>query len=179
MFRNGSNYAMSILDNIACDAAGLAYEELRIAARNLRCNELWAKVSTRAKRKVDRATKDDVDELLALVTLVPLLERLGPLDKQQVSMVLDSELDWLNCCAAMEKEPAFSPSHSFDSDRGKLFLFFLKDEDLFLSVHVGPEGEFQGLDLVLKDENELKGGKDTWVAQKLTNYLLNFLWLSI
>lgn len=180
MFRNGSNYAMSILDNIAGDAAGLAYEELRFAARSLRCNELWTKISSRTpKRKADVPTKEDVDEMLVLVTQVPLLQRLGPIDKQQLSLVLESGLNWFSCCAAMEKEPIFCPSHNFASDEGKLFLFFLKEEHLFLSIRAGRHGDLQSLDLVLKDESELKGGKDTLVIQKLTNYLLNFLWLSI
>jgi hypothetical protein len=160
MFRNGSNFAMSILDNIAGDAAGLAYDELRFAARNLRCDELWNRMSSRVpKRKAGIPTKEDVDELLELVTEVPLLERLSSLDKQQVSLVLGSGLNWLSCCAAMQKEPVFTPSHNFNSAKEKLFLFFLKDEDLFLLIRLGHQGELWGLDLVCKAESELNSGK--------------------
>ena len=41
MFREGSNVAIHVLDNIVVEAAGLAFKELKFVAERLRRDALW------------------------------------------------------------------------------------------------------------------------------------------
>ena len=122
-----------------------------------------------------------MEELLVLIPPIELLDNLAALDKERIELVMGGCMNWLNCCAAMEKEPAFSPSHSFTSlaTRSKLHLFHLKEDDLFMLFRLSLEGDLIGLSLVSREENLLKQGIHSLVAQKLTNYLLNYLWFAI
>ncbi|CAB9512295.1 seizure threshold 2 [Seminavis robusta] len=173
------DYGMTMRDTIAGEAAGIVYAELRAAAWDLRSNELWKKVATRTGGEA--VSEEDVDELLVLVPPIPLLENLSQVDQERIAMVMGSGLDLLNCCAAMQSEPAFSPSHSFTSSdsRSRLFLFHLKGEDLFLIFRLSLQGELIELSLASREDNLVKKGQRILVAQKVTNYLLNFLWLTI
>jgi hypothetical protein len=176
IFLKGSNYGMTIYDTIAAEAAGLAYEEIRQAAWDLRTNDLWKKL-VGPSRKGDVVSEEDAEELLILIPPIPLLDQLDCIDKDRIAMVLGSGVNWLMCCAAMEKEPAFLPSHAFTTSDSRLHLFHIKDVDLFLVFRLSLLGELDGLSLVSREEN--LNGRDALVVQKLTNYLLNYLWFAI
>jgi hypothetical protein len=178
IFLNGSNYGMTIYDTIAAEAAGLAYEEIRQAAWDLRTNDLWKKL-VGPRRKGDVVSEEDVEELLVLIPPIPLLDQLDTMDKDRFAMVVGSGINWLTCCAAMEKEPAFAPFHTFATFDSRLYLFHIKEEDLFLVFRLSLIGELNGLSLVSREENVILEGKHTLLVQKLTNYLLNYLWFSI
>ena len=182
MFRNGSNTAMSILNNIAVEAAGLAYEELRCSAKDLRRNDLWAKTSKIHKRKEDKPTMEDVQELLVLIAPEPLLERLTASDKHKVATVMGSGIHWLSCCDSMTKEPSFSPSHVFPSDTNEgttMYLYYVRDNDLLLWFQLNQQGDLLDVSLLSKDDRTVREEKATLVIQKLTNYFLHYLWFSI
>lgn len=179
LFRNGSNVGRTILEHVAIEAADLAYEQLRCSAKDLRSKDLWAKASKTRSRRDDRLTLADVEELLVLITPHPLLDQLGSLDKERVALVMGSGIDWINCCSAMENEPSFSPSHDFDTEKDKIYLFHIRDGDLFLLFRVSNEGALLGLDLLSREERALKEEKSILVIQKLTNYLLHYLWFAL
>lgn len=180
MFREGSDVAISVLDNIAGEVAGLAYEELRTAAKDLRCTALWTKVSRMVKKRTDRPTTDEIDELLFLVTRKPLFQKVGPLDASKVAMVMRSDINWLSCCAAMQNEPCFSPSHVFQSGGLSFYLFYLRDEDFFLLFQVeNTQALLHGLDIVMRNEKAFCDEMAGKVIQKLVNYILFYLWFGI
>jgi hypothetical protein len=178
IFLDGSNYGMTIYDTIAAEAAGLAYEEIRQAAWDLRLNDLWKKL-VGPRRKGDDVSEEDVEELLVLIPPMPLLYHLDTVDKDRITMVVGSGINWLICCAAMEKEPAFSPFHAFTTSDSRLHLFYVKEEDLFLVFRLSLVGELNGLSLLCREENLIKERKHTLVVQKLINYLLHYLWFAI
>ena len=181
MFWNGSNTAMSILNNLAVEAADIVYEELRASAKDLRRNDLWTKASKIHTRKSEKPTMEDVEELLVLIPPEPLLERLSSLDKENVATVMDSDIHWLSCCDSMTREPSFSPSHVFSStsNQTKLYLYYIRDDDLFLLFHLNLQGELLSLRMLSKEDKAVKDERAPHVIQKVMNYLLHYLWFSI
>jgi len=184
MFREGSYVAISILDNIAVEAAGLAYEELRFAASCLHRDILWSQVSMTGPRSASQTvpSRAKIQELLALCTIKPLSQySKSSIELQRLSVILDNQLDadWRSCCEAMSKDPAFSPSWTVvDNEAGGDYkcLHYLNTEELFLLISVDSEGQNFQIEVVEGKDRSLVDRKRGMVVQKLTNFLLHYVW---
>jgi len=180
LFRTGSNSAMTLLNNLAMEAAGLAYEKLRCSAKDLRLNDLWTQFSTYRKRGDDKPTLEDIEELMILVPPRPLLSKLKINDKQKVMTVLGSGIQWFSCCDSMMKEPAFSPTQVFrNAHKGMLYVYYIRDKDVFLLLRLNLQGDLAALDLLSRDDRATIEEKAPLMIQRLTNYLLHYLWYSL
>jgi hypothetical protein len=181
MFREGSNTAISIVDNIAVEAAGLAFEELHSAASSLHRDAVWKSVSHPAANALAESTKDDIDELLELTSVSPIWQFIkNKTDSERLALVLDDGLgiNWGQCFDTMAKDPLFSPAWvlSNDNDQRTRRLFYVSAEDVLVLSIVSPNGGTPEIYLVEREENSLVGPRSTFVIQKLTNFLLHCLW---
>jgi hypothetical protein len=182
MFREGSNTAISIVDNIAVEAAGLAFEELRSAASSLHRDALWTRVSHfgPSAKTFKKPMEEEIDELLDLSPVSPIWQfTKNKTDSQRLALVLDEELiDWEQCFDAMAKDPLFSPAWvlSKDGEQRTRRLFYIRAEDVLVLGIVPPSGNAPQFFLVERSQNSLVGPKSALVTQKLTNFLLHYLW---
>lgn len=183
MFREGSNTAISIVDNIAVEVAGLAFEELHSAASSLHRDAVWKTVShfDPAANTLAGSMQEDVDELLELTSVSPIWQFLkNKTDIERLAMVLDDELgiNWGQSFDTMAKDPLFSPAWvlSNDNDQRTRRLFYVSAEDVLVLVIVSPSGSTPEIYLVEREENSLVGPRSAFVIQKLTNFLLHCLW---
>jgi len=182
MFRNGSNVGYTVMDHIAAEAAGIAYEGLRCSARDLRRDDLWLKASKEPRGNRRQTTREEIEELLVLIPPQPLLDRLSNEDKLKTAMVLGSGLKWLSVLSALGSDPSFSPSYIFDATETnplKLHLFYISDEDLFLSFQLDANGNIFSLDIIANEERLMVEEKSALVTQRLSNYMLHFLWFAL
>ena len=164
MFREKSNVAIRILDNIAVEAAGLAYKELRFCSQKLRKERLWTSFSSSPTgSKHPTPLRESMDEMLRLSRVLPLsLPQLNGHNLTdglpELAMLLGDEsgIDWSICCKCMRRDKrVFSPYWSFDSpprppptqnhhyehqEQPELptttHLFYMREEDLFLLLQV-------------------------------------------
>jgi hypothetical protein len=183
MFREGSNTAISIVDNIAVEAAGLAFEELHSAASSLHRDTVWKTVShfNPAAKNLTESMQEDIDELLKLTSVSPIWHFIkNKTDSERLALVLDDELgiNWVQCFDAMAKDPLFSPAWvlSNDNDQRTRRLFYVGTEDVLVLGILSPSGSTPEIYLVEREENSLVGPRSTFVIQKLTNFLLHCLW---
>ena len=151
MFREGSNVAIRILDNIAVEAAGLAYKELRFVSEELRKETLWlgfSSPSLAAKQPIP--SREAMEEMLSLSCVRPLSQLDGngltdSLPELQMLLGDESEINWSACCKCMKKDQQlFSPHWSLveslpphqHHQGAATHLFYMQDEDLFLLLTV-------------------------------------------
>lgn len=112
MFRHGSNIAISILDNIAVAAAGLAHKELHDAAASLHKEKLWDRFSSTINSSHEAPSPAQVTELLNLCSVKPILNFIdNGADSQRFSIFYDGAvIDPTRCCACMKRDSLFLPS---------------------------------------------------------------------
>lgn len=176
MFREGSNVAISILDNVAVEAAGLAYHELRIAAMSLQKERLWYLCSSNAVHPPSQA---EISELLRLCSIKPMSEIIENSDSQRLAMVYNGSIDLQRCCACMSRDPVFQPAWELVNDgngRSMQHLFYFSSEDLFLLAKESRHGIGLEIDLIERESNPALNQRAAAAAQKLTNFLLHFIW---
>lgn len=175
MFRDGSNLAIALVDQIATNAAGFAYEELSAAATDLRRSFLWNKISSTHHKEPSKA---EFNELMQLCTVKPITHNAlkDQIGAHRFAMMLDEELvSWKRCCELMANDDAFSPSWPLPSDsvHNECNLFYLSSEDAFLLVRIRKDSGKVEVDLVDRDEMEERSRR---VVQKFINFVLYFIW---
>jgi hypothetical protein len=175
MFRPGSQIAISIIDNIALEGAGLAYRELRIAARLLYRDNLWTKISGKSKPGVPQIS--EIEELISFCVVKPVSEFLkSGLDLERIKMICNGNVlgEWTHYCSRLEKEPAFSPTWSLGLARR---LFYCRDEDVFLILTAHSNNTI-AVEVMEREEKYDAGTRSRLVfaVQKLLNYLLLSSW---
>ena len=175
MFRDGSNLAIALVDQIATNAAGFAYEELSAAATDLRRTFLWNKISSTHNKEPSKA---EFNELMQLCTVKPITHNAlkDQIGAHRFAMMLDEELvSWKRCCELMANDDAFSPSWPLPSDsvHNECNLFYLSSEDAFLLVRIRKDSGKVEVDLVDRDETEERSRR---VVQKFINFVLYFIW---
>jgi hypothetical protein len=183
MFRENSNVAIHILDNIALEAASLAYKELKFVSEKLLKYALWKSFSSKAAFKHARTAEEGIHEMLKLTYVRPLLQSLGNnltggLPGIATHLGPDSGIDWTACCASMKQDPSFLPNWSLGSVGFVTNLFFVEPEDIFLLLKVDPNGGLLGVDLVEKDESMALERRQITI-QRFLNFLLHFIWFSL
>jgi hypothetical protein len=124
--------------------------------------------------------EEEIDELLDLSPVSPIWQfTKNKTDSQRLALVLDEELiDWEQCFDAMAKDPLFSPAWvlSKDGEQRTRRLFYIRAEDVLVLGIVPPSGNAPQFFLVERSQNSLVGPKSALVTQKLTNFLLHYLW---
>jgi len=181
-FRDGSYVAISILDCISYDAAGIAYAELHFAASRLRLDALWRQVSGRRPSKT-KPSSANIKEMLSYCSVQPITEVLGSLVSQQsqvLTMLKDGiDIDWRSCSATMERDLAFSPSWKVQEsdDEQTSILFYLGGEDIFLLFKTDAEGRTFEVSTVNRDDNPEE--RLIAVVQKFLNFVMHFVWSDI
>ncbi|CAJ1954420.1 unnamed protein product [Cylindrotheca closterium] len=130
MFREGSNVAIRILDNIVLESSGMAFKALRTAARDLLKDSLWRLLSspTQLQEPAPISMQAEIQELLALTharRLREVQDRLLGHRKNSNSSKFKSSLmnpsvlldvNWDSLCDAMHHDPAFAPHWVLDDD---------------------------------------------------------------
>ena len=156
MFREGSNVAIHILDNIAIEGSRLALKELHFVAECLLKDTLWKSFSS-SSRFLTSALKptsskmpqqQSLKELLRLVPTQPFLQLpmsgSSKIDRipDEVSFLFGKEsgIDWLSCCSSMKQNKFFSP-HTSTENKGSINnLFYVRRYDIFLMIVVKRDG---------------------------------------
>lgn len=177
IFREGSSLAVSILESISIEAAGLAYKELEFAARSLEKERLWYLCSSAAPRQAPSFA--EVSQMMALCSVTPiadLIESIG--DAQILSMIYSdcSLVDFNRFCASMKREPVFQPSWDLigDDECSVQYLFYFCSDDIFLLLRENRTDAGLRIDLIERDNDQIQRAASA--IQKLTNFVLHFLW---
>jgi hypothetical protein len=175
MFRPGSKIAIPIIDNIAVEAAGLAYRELRMAARLLYRDNLWTKLS--GKSKAGAPIISEIEELISFCVVKPVSEILkSNSDLEKIKMICNRNVlgEWTHYCCRLEREPAFSPSWSLGPARK---MFYCRSEDVFLilAAHSDNTIAVEVMECEEKHDTSTRS-RLVFAVQKLLNYLLLSSW---
>ena len=186
MFREGSNLAIYILDNVAVEAAGLARKELHSAALSLRRDMLWKSFSSEASvsKYVTSPVQleRDYQAFIESVNVSAFSHVAGSrvVDKSDEMATLfgpDSVIsDWSTCCLAMRQDDGYRPNWRFEAADSVTCLYYSSVEDLFWKIRFDPDGgKLLRIDLVEKSANISFEGRQLAI-QKLCNFLLHFIW---
>lgn len=200
MFREESNVAIHILDNIAFECACLAHKELHHAAESLLTDFLWSSLASRsalpkkgipslqASPRAEPSAKDTLQELSKLVHIHSLVNAAArtasskstehPAEDADFLFTKDLGLDWKIICSKMRRCSAFSSFKSFaDPKSCTVNIFYMQGHDVFLKLDVSNESPSTLLraDLIERDRNS---GKAQAVLETLANFVLHYLWLN-
>lgn len=180
MFREGSNVAIHILDNIVLEATDLVYEELNFISKKLHKDALWNSLSTKAVRH--RKTLENVMDTLAEFIVRSIAQSLqdnnvreDAVDVMNSMLDRDSGIDWRACCASMKKQAAFSPSWSFNGVAFSTHLFYVESNNTFLLLEVDPAGNLLRSDTVEKEDTVTAVRQRQMTIQIFANYVLHFI----
>jgi hypothetical protein len=194
MFRQGSNVAIHILDNIAVEGAVLTFNELHYAAKCLVRDDLWNALvpkavlpkkglSLQASPRVQPSVKEKFYEVMTLSHVIPLLDlpvanTSGKTTSSIPADVFflfsdDSGLDWMSLSSSMKKCKAFSPLSTFTADGTVCDLFYLPSLDIFLTLEIGDRGQLLRADVVEKDHDTTKA---QIIFETVVNYILHYVW---
>ena len=189
MFREGSNVAIHILDNIAIEGSRLAMKELHFVAECILKDSLWKSFSSR--RRASKTSlqsmsnrmpqQQNLHELLRLVPAHPFLElpMIGSLKidriPPEVSFLFgrDSGINWLSCCSSMKQNKFFSP-HSSTEEKGYINnLFYVRRYDIFLMIVVKRDSSLLRIDVI---EKKRAPDKYHLIFDSLVSFVLHFVW---
>lgn len=185
MFREGSNIAIHILDNIAIDAGGLALKELHYAAESLFMESLWKSYSsrrTKTLRSPSETLRDDLQEMMRLSFIRPLYQLHSndaiPITiSQEIQFLLgpDSGIDWNKCCTTMKRHQSFSPNWSIEDKGTTSNFFYLPKYDVFLMLVLDErQSILRSVEVIEKGKPD--DGKKLVVFDLFVNFTLHFVW---
>jgi len=60
-----------------------------------------------------------------------------------------------------------------------LYVYYIRDKDVFLLLRLNLQGDLAALDLLSRDDRATIEEKAPLMIQRLTNYLLHYLWYSL
>ena len=175
MFREDSNAAISIVDNIAVECAGLAYGELHFAATNMYRDRIWNRVSSAST--LDPPSPGEVRDLLGLCKVKPVSDyvQLVP-DLQRFKMIFsdDGMDDFSYLCDLLTREQTLSPSWTVGDSE---MLVYSSAEDIYLLLHADDSSHKTRIDVVEREEGSPKSvNNPVFALQKAANVLLFSLW---
>jgi hypothetical protein len=198
MFREGSNVAIHILDNIAFEGAGLTFKELHYVAKCLARDGLWNDLvpksvlpkkglSLQASPRAQPSAKEKYNEMVSLSHVISLLDLpfANSSGKTTISIPTDifflfseeAGLDWRSLSSSMKKCKTFSPLLPFTVDDGTVFnLFYLRSFDVFLKLEIGNRGQLLRADVIEKDHDTMKA---QIIFETVINYILHYVWHSL
>ena len=182
MFREGSNVAVHILDNIVCEAADLVYKELSSVAEKLHKDAVWKSMSTRVSRP--RKTLEHIEEMLELCAVRPVLQSLGNNLRDGASGIVatllgtESGIDWKLICRCMKKERSFGASWSISGKVSDTHLFYIEPCDTFLLLDLDSNGTLQKADIIERDENAPTSNRQM-TTQLFANFVLHVVWQTL
>jgi hypothetical protein len=173
MFRDDSNVAVSLFSNIAIEAAGIAYSELRTAAFNLHRDSIWNSLV-----KSSNASADLVVELLQICTVTPLNDIFVDVD-QLLSLQNDPALfdpnrlsDYLTrdslCTLIWESTGSDGVSRQH--------LYYLHNDDCYLMASTYVHGVLCRFDLIERARSDDTDQRMNRVVEKIMNSLVYFIW---
>jgi len=188
MFREGSNIAIHILDNIAIEGSRLALKELHFVAECLLKDSLWKSFSSsRSSITKLQSTSDKIHqqhklyELLRLVPAHPFLQLpingSSKIDRipADVSFLFGKEsgIDWLSFCSSMQQNDFFSP-HSSTEDIGCINnLFYIQRYDIFLMIVVKRDASLLRIDVI---EKKRIPDKYDLIFESVVSFILHYVW---
>lgn len=188
MFREGSNIAIHILDNIAIEGSRLALKELHFVAECLLKDSLWKSFSSsRSSTTKLQSTSDKIHqqhklyELLRLVPAHPFLQLpingSSKIDRipADVSFLFGKEsgIDWLSFCSSMQQNDFFSP-HSSTEDIGCINnLFYIQRYDIFLMIVVKRDASLLRIDVI---EKKRIPDKYDLIFESVVSFILHYVW---
>jgi hypothetical protein len=171
-FPDNSIEAITLLDAIAIEAAGLAYSVLKTVATSMRRDNLWKAFMSNPHEGMDEPLQNDIDGLAEVASVVPVTSKL----KDLLDCVL---FDWTHFLSLMEQDPLFSPTWSFQHHvKARQYLFFLRTENIFLMIIINGKGELHEASLLLSPNQTLPDA-GSMALQRISNYLLHFIWTSL
>ena len=176
VFRKDNPIGLHLADTVAIGGAAAARDVLQRAAVSIRRDTLWSSFSSSTAKR--SPSKDELQELLRLVSSGPLAD----VDPRLSSILFDRDgrygLNWTECCKAMTGDSLFSPHWSFDDETNKsiLNLFYMTAFDEFLSLSVKEDGTLTQALLLWRDRKHEKEESTIMAGQAFANYLLHYLW---
>lgn len=173
MFRENSNVAISVVDNIAVECAGLAYQELQLAARTIQRDSLWKRVAE--PRQGESPTVEDMEQLLGLCFVKPVSYYLkAPNDMKSFYTIIngDEGRDWSKNCETLRGEPSWSPSWPFGSNKR---IFYSCNDDVFVILFRQEDGK-TSIDLVEREDISSSRSRSIFAVQRLLNFFLLSFW---
>jgi hypothetical protein len=197
MFREESNVAIHILDNIAFECGCIAHKELHHVAELLLTDHLWKSLastsllpktgpSLQASPRAEPSVKETLNELSQLVYVRSLINLAATVvwGATNVTGLGDAgflfsdrlRLDWKMICANMKRCTAFSPCKSFmESKSSTVNIYYMKDHDVFVKLEIGSKSPSSLLRAEIM-EKEFNPGTAEAVLETFTNFVLNFIW---
>lgn len=178
VFRKGNPVGLYLADTIAIDGAAAAENALEQAAVLIRRDTLWSSFSSRNRKARRSPSKEELRELIRLVSSGPLAD----VDPRLSSILFDPDaqygLNWTECCKAMADDALFSPHWSFDDDTKKTSqkLFFMTAFDEFLSLTIKEDGTLEQALLLWRNRKNVNEESTIMAGQACVNYLLHYLW---
>lgn len=194
MFREGSNVAIHILDNIGIEAGGLAYGALHHAAESLMRDRLWKSFSAVDLQAPVQETFWEMLEIVHVDVLMsskndslgggncmPIGSAGGLSDGMACLMDSEMQIDWQGVIVAMKREKIFSPNFTIagfnkvDAETGcQRHVFYLPRQDVFLMLGVNPKSFLVvSVDMVSRDRNPEQSQS---AMETFLNFVLSFLW---
>lgn len=171
IFRDESNEAVTLLDAIAMEAAGLAHSVLSATAITMRRDMLWKSCMSSMHEEAEESLQMKIEGLTELASVVPVVYHLKKL--------VDFEsLDWTRFFSLMDQDPFFSPSRSFRGASSVLHLFYIPTDNVFLRVRIDMKGEILEASLLLNPEQKSQVAF-SMALQRISNYLLHFVWSNL
>lgn len=179
MFRDGSIYAITILDNIAIEAAGLAFYQLKAAALQINLDSLWTRASATSLTRgptMDKPKTSEINELLRLSVVTNITDFVTAASLSTLA-IEKLRIDWRSCCTLMGQDPSFSPSWDLSEEGDFAMLFYVQSKDSFLLVRV--EGGALEAFIVERQEDATSSANGLLLAQFFANFVLHFIWSDI
>ena len=188
MFREGSNVAIHILDNIAIEGSRLALKELHFVAECLLKDTLWKSFSssrfpTSALQSTANrmASQHSLNELLSLVPAHPFLHLPLSVSSKidgipaEVSFLFGKEsgIDWLSCCSSMKQNKFFCPHSSTESKGFINHLFYIRRYDVFLMIVVKRDSSLLRIDVI---EKKRMPDKYHLIFDSVVSFVLQYVW---
>ncbi len=195
VFREGSNVAVHILDNIAIECGGVAFKELHFAAMCLLKDRAWTALTSKPILKgtslqapplieAETSVREIFYELSSLAHIQPLLDlpvtyvsrKTSCCESTDVCFLFaeESKLDWKSVCLNLRRCNAFSSCCSFFEERGStIYLFYMHRHDVFLKLEVSPTSKLIGADIIEKEHDSTKS---RIVFDTVVNCVLHYVW---
>lgn len=190
VFREGSNVAIHILDNIALECGRLAWKEVHNAAKSLLRDRLWKSLTTKPSmpkkgkslqssptpNSESSRTINTLYELSPLVHIQSLLDSLIAQGSPHVNFLFSEQagLDWNSVCSCLKQCKALStPTSLLEGEGPLLHLFYMKSFDIFLQFKVERKGELLGIDIIEKVVDPTTAAT---VVDAVANCILHFIW---
>ena len=188
MFREGSNVASYVVDNIAYEAGGLALQELHKAAKSILRDDLWEHFSQNQEKALD--TTRQFSQLISLVEVETILPQASIGNSRSSKMGLglglhgevsdlfngNVEINWEHVLHAMKDETIFSP-HFAVKDQDKVWkIFYMPRIEVFLILGIGAQSSRVHVNIASRNLNS----EQTRIATEIfVNFVVRFIWYTL